>query len=151
MVVDGDWLGPALHSSLEDKLALGQASGEAHPAIARVPAPSPLPRGGALVRGPPCAPEAEGDAEDLLERARECHALRQGFLQRAADAVSQLGVELADKDTRLEAEGLCLAEERRKLKVAVALARHQCDLNNEKAEVSLEASREAFSRDILEA
>ena len=44
-----------------------------------------------------------------------------------------------------------LAEERRKLTSAVALACHQSDLDNEKAEVSLAASREACSRAILEA
>ena len=94
---------------------------------------------------------AEDDAEDVLEHAREHRALRQGFLQRAAGAVSQLGVELADEDARLEAEGLRLAEERRKLKVAVALARHQRDLDNEKAEASLAASWEACSRAVEEA
>ena len=89
--------------------------------------------------------------EDVLERARERRALRQGFLHRATDAVSQLGVELAGEDARLEAEGLRLAEERRKLKVADALARHQRDLDNEKAEVLLAASREACSGAVEEA
>ena len=65
--------------------------------------------------------------------------------------MSQLGVELADEDACLEAEGLRLAEERRKLKVADALARHQRDLDNEKAEVSLAASREACSWAVEEA
>ena len=124
LVVDDDRLRSALRSSLEGESVPGQASGEARPAIVRAPAPSPLPRGGALVRGPPRMPEAEGDAEDVLEHALERRALRQGFLRRATDAVSQLGVELADEDARLVAEGLRLAEERRKLKVAAALARH---------------------------
>ena len=35
--------------------------------------------------------------------------------------------------------------------MAIALARHQRDLDNEKAEVSLAASREACSRAVLEA
>ena len=65
--------------------------------------------------------------------------------------MSHLGVELADEDARLEAEGLRLAEERRKLKVAIALACHQRDLDNEKAEVLLAASREACSRAVEEA
>ena len=38
--------------------------------------------------------------------------------------MNQLGVELAGEDARLETEGLRLAEERRKLKVAVSLACH---------------------------
>ena len=93
----------------------------------------------------------EGDVEDVLRHARERRALREEFLQRAADAVSRIGAELADEDGRLEAEGLCLAEERRKLKVAVALARHQRDLDNAKAEASLVASREACSQAVEEA
>ena len=74
-------------------------------------------------QGPPHTPVAKGDAEDVLRRARECRALRQEFLQGAADAVSRIAAELAGEDARLEAEGLRLAEERRKLKVAVTLAR----------------------------
>ena len=65
--------------------------------------------------------------------------------------MSLLGEELADEDARLEAEGLRLAEERRKLEAAVALARHQRDLNNEEAEALLAASREARSRAVEEA
>ena len=150
MVVYGDWLRPVSRSSLEDEPALGQASGEARPAIVRAPAPSPLPRGGVLVHGPPRAPGAEDDTEDVLERARQRRALCQGFLRRAVDVVSQLGVELAGKDACLEVESLRLAEERRKLKVAVALARHQRDLDNAKAEALLAASREACSQAVEE-
>ena len=102
-------------------------------------------------QGPPHTPVAEGDAEDVLRRARERRALRQEFLQGAADAVSRIGAELAGEDARLEAEGLRLAEERRKLKVAITLARHQRDLENAKAEASLAASREACSQAAEEA
>ena len=83
--------------------------------------------------------------EDVLERAREHHALRQGFLRRAADAVSLLGEELADEDARLEAEGLRLAAKRRELEGAIALARRQRDLDDAEAKASLVASREARS------
>ena len=103
------------------------------------------------VHGPPHAPGAEDDAEDVLGRARERRALRQEFLQRVTDAVSQLGGELAGEDAHLEAEGLRLTKERRKLKVAVALACHQRDLDNVKAEASLAASREACSQAVEEA
>ena len=65
--------------------------------------------------------------------------------------MSQLGVELAGEDAHLEAEGLRLAEERCKLKVAVSLARHQRDLDNARAEAYLVASRKACSRAIEEA
>ncbi|XP_044456172.1 translation initiation factor IF-2 [Triticum aestivum] len=102
-------------------------------------------------RGPPHAPVEEGDAEDVLRHARERRALRGEFLQRAVDAVSRIGAELADEDARLEAEGLRLVEERCKLKVAIALARHQRDLENAKAEASLAASREAYSQAVEEA
>ena len=83
--------------------------------------------------------------EDVLRRARERRALREEFLQGAADAVNRVGVELVVEDARLEAEGLRLAEERRKLKVAIALTRHQCDLDNAKAEALLAATQEACS------
>ena len=131
--MDGDWLSSALRSSFGDGLAPGRASGEACPTIARAPAPRPLPREGGLIRGPPRLLGADDDAEDVLERVRRRRFLRQEFLRRAADAVSQLGEELDDEDARLEAEGLRLAEERRKLEAAVALARHQHDLDNEEA------------------
>ena len=84
-------------------------------------------------------------ARKTCSSARRRRVLRQGFLRRAADAVSRLGEELADEDAHLEAEGLRLAEERCKLKVVVALARHQRDLDNEEDEALLAASREARS------
>ena len=102
-------------------------------------------------RGPPHAPVEEGDADDVLRRVRERRALREEFLRRVADAVSRIGAELADEDARLEAEGLCLAEERHKLNVAIALACYQHDLENAKAEASLAASREACSQAVEEA
>ena len=65
--------------------------------------------------------------------------------------MSQLGEELAGVDSRLEAEGLRLAEEWRKLRVAINLGRYQRDLDNAKAEASLKVSREACSRALEEA
>ena len=115
------------------------------------PAPSPLPRGGEPLQGPPPTPVAEDDIDDVLNRARERIVIRQEFLRKAMDAMGQLGGELADVDACLEAEGLRLVEERRKLKVAVSLARHQRDLDNAKVEASLVASRKACSRAIEEA
>ena len=58
---------------------------------------------------------------------------------------------LASVDSRLEAEGLRLAEERRNLKVAINLGRYQRDLENAKAEASLKVSYEARSRALEEA
>ena len=123
----------------------------ARPAIVGAPAPSPLPRGSEPLRGPPPTPAAEDDIDDVLKRARERSIIRQEFLRKAADAMGQLGGELADVDARLEAEGLRLIEERRKLKVEASLARHQRDLDNVKEEASLAASRKAYSRAIEEA
>ena len=65
--------------------------------------------------------------------------------------MSRLGGELASVDSRLEAEGLRLAEEWRKLKVAINLGRYQHDLENAKAEASLKVSYEARSRALEEA
>ena len=65
--------------------------------------------------------------------------------------MSQLGVELAGEDARLEAEGLRLVAERRRLKLDIGLARHQRDFDNAKAEASLVALRKACSREIEEA
>ena len=95
-------------------------------------------------------PAAEDDIDDVLKRAREHNTIRREFLRKATDAMSQLDGELADTDAFLEAEGLRLVEERRKLKVALSLARHQCYLDNAKAEASLVALRKACSRAIEE-
>ena len=104
-----------------------------------------------MIRAPRHSLGADDGAEDVFERARERRALRQGFLRRAAEAVSLLGEELADEDARLEAEGLRLVAERRELEAAVALARYQCDLDDEEAKASLAASREVRSRAVEEA
>ena len=96
-----------------------------------------------LIRGPRRLLGADDGVEDVLERARERRALHQGFLRRAADAVSLLGEELADEDARLKAEGQHLAAERRELEGAIALARRQRDLDEAEAKASLVASREA--------
>ena len=126
-------------------MAPGRASDAACPAMAKVPAPSPQPGGGVLTRGPRCLLGADDGVVDVLERARERRTLRQGFLRRAADAVSLLGEELADEDSRLEAEGLRLAAERRELEGTIALARRQHDLGDAEAKASLVASWEARS------
>ena len=65
--------------------------------------------------------------------------------------MSRLGEELVDADSRLEAEGLRLAEERRKLRVAINLGRYQRDLENTKVEASLKIANEARSRALEEA
>ena len=134
---------PALFS--EVGLAPGRASDAACPAVARVPAPSPQPGGGALTCSPRRLLGADDGVEDVLEHTQERRALRQGFLRRATDAVSLLGEELADEDARLEAEGLRLAAERRELEGAIDLACHQRDLDDAEAKASLVASREARS------
>ena len=104
-----------------------------------------------MISGPRRLLGADDGVEDVLERARERHARRQGFLRRAADAVDLLGEELADEDARLEAEGLHLVVGRRELEAAVALACRQRDLDDEEAKALLEASRVARSQAIEEA
>ena len=75
-------------------------------------------------------PTAEDDVDDVLKRAWERSPIRREFLRKSTDAMGQLDGELADVDARLQAIGMWLVEERRKLKVAVSLARHQRDLDN---------------------
>ena len=84
-----------------------------------------------------------------LERGRSI--VRHELFQEAMGAMSRLGEELAGVDSRLEAEGLRLAEEWRKLRVAINLSRYQRDLDNAKAEASLKIAREARSRALEEA
>ena len=86
-----------------------------------------------MTRSPRRLLGAGDGAEDVLERAWEHRARRQGFLRQAADAVDLLGEELAYEDARLEAEGLRLAAGRRELEAAIALARRQRDLDDEEA------------------
>ena len=87
----------------------------------------------------------------MFESAQERSVIRHELFQEAMGAMNQLGEELVDVDARLVAEGLRLVEERRKLKVAINLGRHQHELDNTKAEASLEVCREACSRALEEA
>ena len=65
--------------------------------------------------------------------------------------MSRLGEELASVDSRLEAEGLWLVEERCKLRVAINLGHYHCDLEKAEAEASLKIANEARSRALEEA
>ena len=65
--------------------------------------------------------------------------------------MSRLGGELADVDTRLETEGLRLAEEWHQLKVAINFGRLQREHANAEAEASLATSQEASARALEEA
>ena len=84
-----------------------------------------------------------------FERGRS--VVRHELFQQAMGTMNRLGEELVGVDARLEAEGLWLAEEWHKLKVAINLGRHQRELDNMKVEASLAASREACSRALEEA
>ena len=84
-----------------------------------------------------------------LERGRS--VVRHELFQEAMGAMNRLGEELGGVDSRLEAEGLRLVEERRKLKVAINLGRYQRDLENAKAKASLKIANEARSRALEEA
>lgn len=149
--MDSEWLKLVLGSSLRDEPAPVRAPCGPSPVIVGAPAPSPLPRGGELLQGSSIAPATKDDINDMLRRARERSVVRQEFLRKEMDVMGHLGGELANVDACLEAEGFRLVEERCKLKVAVNLTRHQCELDNAKAEASLAASRKACSRAIEEA
>ena len=95
--------------------------------------PAPLPRGGALLGTPPATPEAEDEVNRAFELERGRTVVRHELVQEAMGAMSRLGEELAGVDSRLEAEGLRLGEEPRKLRVAINLGRYQRDLENAKA------------------
>src|SRR4051812_22488067 len=104
-----------------------------------------------MIRGPRRPLGADDGVADVLERARERRARRHEFLRRASGDVDLLGQELAEEDTRLEAEGLRLVAERRELEAAAALALHQRDLDDEESKASLEASLAARSQAAEEA
>ena len=87
----------------------------------------------------------------MLKSAQERSVVRHELFQEAMGTMNRLGEELVDVDACLVAEGLRLAEEQHKLKVAINLGRHQRELDNAKDEVSLAASREAYSRALEEA
>ena len=113
--------------------------------------PCPLLKGGEPLRAPSATPAAEDGVSDMLKSAHERSIVHHELFQEAMGAMNRLGEELVDVDARLMAEGLRLAEERHKLKVAINLGCHQCELDNAKAEVSLATSREACSRALEEA
>ena len=96
-------------------------------------------------------PVAEDEVGRALEFEHGRSVVRHELFQEAMGAMNQLGEELAGVDARLEAEGLRLAEEWHKLKVAMNLSRRQRDLDNAKAEASLKVSYEACSRALEEA
>ena len=87
----------------------------------------------------------------VFELERGHIMVRHELFQEAMGAMNRLGEELAGVDSRLEAEGLRLVEERRKLRVAINLGRYHRDLENAKAEASLKIANEARSRALEEA
>ena len=82
-------------------------------------------------------PAAEDEVSSMIELVRERSVVCHELFQEAMGAMNCLGEELAGVDSRLEAEGLRLVEEWRKLRVAINLGRYHRDLENAKAEASL--------------
>nr|XP_020154695.1 golgin subfamily A member 6-like protein 2 [Aegilops tauschii subsp. strangulata] len=118
----------------------------ARTAAGQAPAPSPLLLGGVPLQALSVSPAAEDGVSGTLKSTQEKSAVRHELFQEAMGVMNRLGEELVDVDARLVAEGLRLAEERHKLRVAINLGRHQHELDNAKAEASLVASREACFR-----
>ena len=77
----------------------------------------------------------------MFELVRERGAIRHELFREAMGALSRLGEELMDVDTRLETKGLRLVDECHQLKVAIILGRFQREHANAKAEASLATSR----------
>nr|XP_020176698.1 uncharacterized protein LOC109762277 [Aegilops tauschii subsp. strangulata] len=71
------------------------------------------------------APEAEDEVGRALDFEHGWSVVRHELFQEAMGAMNRLGGELADVDARLKAEGLRLAEERRKLKAREADRRRE--------------------------
>ena len=69
----------------------------------------------------------------MLKVAHERSVVHHELFQEAMGAMNRLGEELVEVDAHLVAEGLRLAEEQHKLKVAINLGRHQRELDNAKA------------------
>ena len=142
LVMDGGWLASVFGPSSSSGPHIVRPPREAWLAPRAARAPSPLPRGGAPLQASSAAPVVEDKMGRALEFEHERSVVRHELFQEAMGAMNRLGGELADVDARLKAEGLRLAEERHKLKVAINLGCHQRDLDNAKAEASLEVSRE---------
>ena len=125
----------------------GQPSSSSYGATPASPRPA---TGGA----PSTSRATSGAGEDLgdeLAFARGRSAVRFGFFGEAMRAMVHLGGELANVDTRLEAENRRLEDEWQRLKVAINLGKLQRDEAEARAAASLAASREACARAMEEA
>ena len=91
------------------------------------------------------------DLGDELAFARGRSAVRFGLFGEAMRAMVHLGGELANVDTRLEAENRRLEGEWQRLKVAINLGKLQRDKAEARAAASLTTSREACARAMEEA
>ena len=110
LVTVGSWLASIREFSSSSGPCSIRAPREGQPSPGAVLAPSPQPGGGAPLDAPPAAPEV-GRAFEL---EREHNVVRHDLFQEAMGAMNRLGEELASVDSRIEAEGLRLVEERRK-------------------------------------
>lgn len=94
---------------------------------------------------------AEEGPDQALEITHGYNTVRHGLLQEEASTLGRLRVELADVDTRLEAEGLPLAREWCQLGVAMNFGRLQHEHARAEVEESLTAARKARDRALKEA
>ena len=122
-----------------------RAPTEARSATREALTPSPLLKAGEPLRIPSATPTVGNGPSCVHKFAHERSVVRHELFQEATGAMNRLGEELVDVDARLVAEGLQLVEKRHKMKVAINLGRHQRELDNVKAEVSLKVSCEPCS------
>ena len=104
--------------------------------------------------GAPSASRAASGAGEghggKLALARGRSAVRFGLFSEVMRVMIHLGGELANLDTRLEAENRCLEGEWQRLKVAINLGKLQRGEAEARAVASLAASRKACARGMVE-
>lgn len=146
MILMSDWESYAVASSSSGRAAPRCAKPEGRGVTGEAPATEHLPRAGELSRIPSTGHVVEERPSQALELARGRSTVRHNLLQVAASVLGLLGEELADVDSCLEVENLCLAREWHQLKVAINLAHLHHERTRADVDGSLAASQEACIR-----